>query len=74
MHSAAASADTVVTALPCPHVYANVVMNGTMLYGMTMVLLERFEETAVLSKPSRNIRRRCYDAVPTAYMMIMAHP
>ena len=34
--------DTVVTALPCAHVYGNVVMNGAFLYGMTLVLLERF--------------------------------
>ena len=27
--------DTVVTALPCPHVYGNVVFNGAMLYGVS---------------------------------------
>ena len=30
--------DTVVTALPCPHVYANVVFNGAMLYGLKLVV------------------------------------
>ena len=30
--------DTVVTALPCPHVYGNVVFNGAMLYGLKLVL------------------------------------
>src|SRR5262249_44250771 len=32
------SADTVVTALPCPHVYGNVVFNGAMMHGLTLVL------------------------------------
>ena len=40
--------DTVVTSLPCPHVYGNVVMNAAMLYGMTLVLLPRFDEVETL--------------------------
>ena len=37
------AADTVVTALPCPHVYGNVVMNAAMLYGLTLVLHAAFD-------------------------------
>jgi long-chain acyl-CoA synthetase len=33
--------DTVVTALPCPHVYGNVVFNGAMMYGLKLVLHPR---------------------------------
>jgi long-chain acyl-CoA synthetase len=37
------SADTVVTALPCSHVYGNVVMNAAFLCGYSLVLLQRFD-------------------------------
>ena len=37
-----------VTALPAPHVYGNVVINGTFLVGGTVVLMERFEPAAAL--------------------------
>ncbi len=66
-------ADTLVSALPLPHAYGNVGMNSTMLYGMTMVLLPRFEETAVLAAIQEH-RATLYDGVPTSYMMILAHP
>lgn len=65
--------DVVVSALPCAHVYGNVVMNGAFLYGYTFVLVPRFEETAVLAAIQEN-RATLYDGVPTSYMMLMAHP
>ena len=40
--------DTVVTALPCPHVYGNVVMSGAIQNGMTLVLHPAFEEATIL--------------------------
>ena len=42
------AADTVVSALPLPHVYGNVVMNGALLYGGTLLLQERFNEAETL--------------------------
>jgi hypothetical protein len=42
--------DTVVTALPCPHVYGNVVMSGAIQTGMTLVLhplIELWEMTEI---------------------------
>src|SRR5262245_19114916 len=42
------AADTVVTALPAPHVYGNVVINGTLMAGGTVVLMERFDPTQAL--------------------------
>ena len=65
--------DVVVSALPCAHVYGNVVMNGAFLYGYTFVLVPRFEETAVLGAIQDN-RATLYDGVPTSYMMMLAHP
>lgn len=65
--------DTVVSALPCPHVYGNVVMNGCFFYGMTFVLVPRFEETAVL-KAIQDNKATMYEGVPTSYMMMLAHP
>jgi long-chain acyl-CoA synthetase len=65
--------DVVVSALPCAHVYGNVVMNGAFLYGYTFVLVPRFEETAVLGAIQEH-RATLYDGVPTSYMMMLAHP
>ncbi|MGE0737269.1 MAG: class I adenylate-forming enzyme family protein [Alphaproteobacteria bacterium] len=65
--------DTVVTALPCPHVYGNVVMNGAMFYGMKLVLLRRFEERPVLEAIQTH-KATMFEGVPTAYMMLLAHP
>lgn len=65
--------DTVVSALPCAHVYGNVVMNGAFFYGMTFVLVPRFEEKAVLTAIQEH-RATMYEGVPTSYMMLMAHP
>ena len=72
MHGRSAG-DTVVTALPCPHVYGNVVFNGAFCHGMTLVLLRRFEEQAVLSAIQEH-RATMFEGVPTAYMMLLAHP
>ncbi len=65
--------DRVVTALPCAHVYGNVVMNGCFLYGGTLALIRRFEERAVLDAIQEH-RATMFDGVPTAYMMLLAHP
>jgi len=67
------SDDTVVSALPCAHVYGNVVMNGCFFYGMTFVLVPRFEELAVLDAIQAH-RATMYEGVPTSYMMLLAHP
>lgn len=64
------AADTVVTALPLPHVYGNVVMNGALLYGGTLVLLERFTEAETLESIQR-YRATMLDGVPTMYMYLL---
>ena len=72
MHGRSA-VDTVVTALPCPHVYGSVVFNGAFFYGMTLSLLRRFEERAAL-EAIQSSRATLFEGVPTAYMMLLAHP
>jgi long-chain acyl-CoA synthetase len=66
------SSDTVVTALPCAHVYGNVVMNGAFMYGMTLVLLERFNEAEALNAIQRH-KATMFEGVPTMYMYLLNH-
>ena len=65
--------DTVVTALPCPHVYANVVFNGAMLYGLKLVLHSRFEALEILTSIEAH-KATMFEGVPTMYMYMLAHP
>ena len=67
------SSDTTVTGLPCAHVYGNVVMNGAFLIGMTLVLLERFEEQAAL-QAIQQYRATMLEGVPTMYMYLLNYP
>ena len=64
------NADTIVTALPCPHVYGNVIMNGAMLYGMTLVLHAAFVEDEILGSIER-YRATMFEGVPTMYMYLL---
>ena len=62
--------DTVVTALPCSHVYGNVVMNAAMLHGMTLVLHPRFDEAAVLDSIQKH-QGTLFEGVPAMYMFLL---
>ena len=59
------AADVMLTALPAPHVYGNVAINGTLLAGGTVVLMDRFDPGLALAliaeHGSRCLRgfRRC---------------
>ena len=72
MHGKTA-ADTVVTALPCPHVYGNVVFNGAMMYGLTLVLHSRFDAAEALGSIQSH-RATMFEGVPTMYMYMLTHP
>ncbi len=72
MHMRGAS-DTVVSALPCPHVYANVLMNGMMMFGTKLVLHATFDPQAVMSDISLH-KATIFDGVPTMYMFMLNHP
>ena len=65
-------ADTLVTALPCPHVYGNTILNGAMLTGMTLVLHAAFVEEEILDSIER-YRATLFDGVPTMYMYLLNH-
>lgn len=67
------STDTVVSALPCPHVYGNVVMNSCLLFGGTLVLLPAFKEETILDLIQR-YRATKFEGVPTMYMYLLNHP
>jgi long-chain acyl-CoA synthetase len=65
--------DVVVTALPAPHVYGNVAINGTFLVGGTVVLMERFsagEALRLIGEWSATM----FEGVPTMYAMLLADP
>jgi long-chain acyl-CoA synthetase len=67
------SADVVVTALPAPHVYGNVVINGTLMAGGTVVLMERFDPAGALRLIDQH-RATMFEGVPTMYAMMLAEP
>jgi long-chain acyl-CoA synthetase len=65
--------DVMLNALPLPHVYGNVIMNGTFMVGATLVMLERFEPAAALAAIQRH-GATVFDGVPTMYAMMLADP
>ena len=65
--------DIVVTALPCSHVYGKAVMNASLFYGSTLVLLERFVSEDMLRSVER-YRATMLEAVPTGFMYMLADP
>ncbi|MCP4187435.1 MAG: AMP-binding protein, partial [Gammaproteobacteria bacterium] len=65
--------DTIVTALPCPHVYGNVVMSGAIQNGMTLVLHPAFEEKTILQS-IENHQATLFEGVPTMYLFMLNHP
>jgi len=62
--------DTVVTALPCAHVYGNVALNSAIACGMTLVLLPRLEELAILEAVERH-RATILQGVPAMYLALL---
>ena len=67
------SRDVMLNALPLPHVYGNIVMNGTFMTGGTLVMMERFDAAAALAQIQRH-RATVVDGVPTMYAMMLADP
>jgi long-chain acyl-CoA synthetase len=66
-------ADTVVSALPCSHVYGNIVMNAAIAYGMTLVLHQVFDAERVLNS-IQTYRATLFEGVPTMYMYLLNFP
>ena len=65
--------DVMLNALPLPHVYGNIVMNGTFMAGATLVMMERFDPALALAEIQRH-RATVVDGVPTMYAMMLADP
>jgi long-chain acyl-CoA synthetase len=65
--------DICLTALPAPHVYGNVVINGHFLSGGTVVLLDRFDPEMFLDHVGR-YRATILDCVPAMYALMLANP
>jgi long-chain acyl-CoA synthetase len=65
--------DTVVTAVPCPHVYGNVIFNAAMMYGTKLVLHPRFDAGEILASISAH-KATMFEGVPTMYMYMLVHP
>lgn len=65
--------DIGVSALPCSHVYGNVVLNAAIWFGMKLVLIQKFSEIEVLEAIQRH-RATIFDGVPTMYMYLLAYP
>lgn len=66
-------ADTVASALPCSHVYGNIVMNAAIAYGMTLVLHKVFDADRMLRSIATH-RATMLEGVPTMYMYLLNHP
>lgn len=63
--------DVTVTALPAPHVYGNIVINGTFRAGGTVVLMERFAPAEALRLIDEH-RATMFEGVPAMYAMLLA--
>ena len=67
------AADVVVSALPCSHVYGNIVMNAAIAYGMTLVLHAVFDADRVLASIA-TYAATMFEGVPTMYAYLLASP
>jgi long-chain acyl-CoA synthetase len=65
--------DKVVIALPCAHVYGNVVMSSAIQNGMTLVLHAAFEPKAIMQSIQDHQATR-FEGVPTMYMFMLNDP
>ena len=72
MHGRSAG-DVVVSALPCSHVYGNIVMNSAVLCGMTLVLFPRFVEESIVAAIAEH-RATLFEGVPTMYLKLLECP
>jgi long-chain acyl-CoA synthetase len=72
MHARTAR-DTVVTALPLPHVYGAAILNAAVLTGMKLVVHAQFEAARVLEDLVFH-RATMFEGVPTMYYYLLAHP
>ena len=65
--------DVVVSALPCSHVYGNIVMNAAIAYGMTLVLHQVFDADRIMQSIEQH-RATLFEGVPTMYLYMLDSP
>ncbi|SEQ48191.1 long-chain acyl-CoA synthetase [Pseudomonas sp. NFACC02] len=65
--------ERVVSALPFPHVYGNVVMNSCFLVGMTLITCERFDPSWALQSIQRH-KATLFEGVPTMFYYMLVDP
>lgn len=68
-----APGEAVLTALPFPHVYGNIVMNAAFLVGMRIIAMPRFDAGEALAAIAGE-RPTLFEGVPTMYYQMLAHP
>jgi long-chain acyl-CoA synthetase len=66
-------ADCIMSALPFPHVYGNIVMNSSLLAGCHLHVMERFDAHAALAAIGR-YKITLFEGVPTMYYQMLADP
>ena len=67
------SNDCVVSALPCPHVYANVIMMSMMMFGSKLVLHRAFDVDLAFADIKAH-KATIFDGVPAMYMFMLNSP
>lgn len=67
------SGDTLLTALPFPHVYGNIVMNSALLCGARLVAMSRFDADEALRLINQE-QVTLFEGVPTMYYQMLAQP
>jgi long-chain acyl-CoA synthetase len=65
--------DVCYSALPCSHVYGNVVMNGAFFLGGKLVMNDRFDAVDTMGLIEQ-YRVTVFDGVPTMYFFMLADP
>lgn len=65
--------DVVISSLPFPHVYGNIVMNAVFLAGTKLVTTQRFEPGEALRLIAEH-GATLFEGVPTMYYQMLAHP
>jgi long-chain acyl-CoA synthetase len=66
------SEDRILTALPFPHVYGNVVMNTAFLTGLELKVMARFDPGKALAAIGRE-KITLFEGVPSMYYQMLAH-
>jgi long-chain acyl-CoA synthetase len=64
------SSDTIVSPLPCAHVYGNVVLNSSIARGATLVLLPRVDDAGIL-EAIRCFNATILEGVPAMYLALL---